>query len=110
MEIASKTLGKQTIVSVSGRLDATTARELEEFCSNLISEGSRRLILCFEELESIDSDGLRAVVSAANKIAFRRGRIALCCLSKPVMEVIHQSGFDELFPVYRDTDAALRGT
>jgi anti-sigma B factor antagonist len=61
MTIEKKKEGNRLILTVSGRLDAMTAPELE----NVIKEnlnGLEELVMAFENLEYISSAGLRVVL------------------------------------------------
>lgn len=109
MELSSTTSGDHTVVSVAGRLDTTTAPELERFCTSQVQSGSNRLILDFQKLEYISSSGLRAVLASAKMASASGGKFAVCGLTGPVLEVFRISSFDSILPVFADADAAVKG-
>ncbi len=100
MEILVENEQDFTIVSVAGRLDASTAPEMEKRCADLIDEGARKVILNLAGLEYVSSAGLRSVLATAKKLKAAGGRLGLCSLSGLVQEVFAISGFDALLPIY----------
>jgi len=107
MEILVRDEQGFSVVSVSGRLDAGTAQELENSCANLIAEGGRRFILNLAALEYVSSAGLRSVLAVAKKLKPIEGSLALCGLSGLVQEVFTISGFDSFLPMYDTIETAL---
>lgn len=96
------------VVSISGRLDAGTAQELEKSCTDLIDADGRKLILNLLTLEYVSSAGLRSVLAVAKKLKAVGGSLALCGLSGLVQEVFSISGFDSFLPVYDTVEAAVK--
>ncbi|MCF0231033.1 MAG: STAS domain-containing protein, partial [Enterococcus sp.] len=52
----------ETVIEVSGRVDATTAPELDTEVNKNI-EGVKKLIFDFKDMEYISSAGLRVILS-----------------------------------------------
>lgn len=97
------------VISLSGRLDTSTAPGFEERCHALIDQGAARLILDFTELNYISSAGLRAILSSAKKVKKAKGGMSLCGLSGLALEVIIISAFDSFLPIYDNVDQAIKG-
>lgn len=107
MEISARDEQGFTVVSVSGRLDAATAQELEKSCADLMGKGGRKFILYLSALEYISSAGLRSVLAVAKKLQADGGSLALCGLSGFVEEVFSIAGFDRFLPVYETVEHAV---
>jgi anti-anti-sigma factor len=107
MEILVRDEQGFTVVSVSGRLDAGTAQELETSCANLIEKGGRKLIFNLSALEYVSSAGLRSVLAVAKKLKAVGSNLALCGLSGLVQEVFTISGFDSFLPVHDTVESAV---
>lgn len=80
-------------VTLEGRLDTTTAPQLEtELMGSL--EGVTSLVLDFEKLEYISSAGLR-VLLAAQKVMMKQGEMKVIHVNEVVMEVFEVTGFTD---------------
>lgn len=73
MTIEKKENGKEITLLLEGRLDSTTAPQLEERIIDEVSEGAERLILDFQGLEYLSSEGLRVLMSA-HRYFMRKGK------------------------------------
>lgn len=84
-------------VHVSGRLDTTTAPELEKALSSQL-EGIESLILDFAELVYVSSAGLR-VLLALQKIMNRQGQMLVTHVNDNIMEVFDVTGFVDVLTI-----------
>lgn len=91
-----------TIIRVTGRLDTVTSGEFQTVCLQLLAEGKTQLVLDFEALHYLSSAGLRGIIVAGKKAKAVQGKLLVCHLSGMVREVFSMSGFDGLFPVYKN--------
>ena len=106
MQMSSETTGSDTVVTITGRIDAVTAPDLETRLFELIDGGATQLILAFSPMEYISSAGLRVVLSAAKKLKTVNGGICLAGLQGTVREVFEISGFFAIFKVFETVDEA----
>ena len=84
-------------VTLEGRLDTTTAPQLEtELMGSL--EGVTSLVLDFEKLEYISSAGLR-VLLAAQKVMMKQGEMKVIHVNEVVMEVFEVTGFTDTLTI-----------
>jgi anti-anti-sigma factor len=95
------------VVSVSGRIDATTSDQFKQQLMETISDRPIQLILDFAQLEFISSIGLRVLVVTAKRVAAVRGKLVFCGLTGPVREVFELAGFVSVVPLFPDRAAAL---
>jgi len=94
MTIQKTQTGAELTVTLSGRLDTTTAPQLEaELKSSL--EGVTALTLDFKELEYISSAGLRVLLSA-QKVMMRQGKMVVCNVNDTILEVFEVTGFSDV--------------
>ena len=111
MDVTTRHFGNVTVVAATGRVDQSSASELESALSRLWgSPDVASLVLDFSGVEYISSVGLRVLMIAARHIRGRRARIAVTGLQAVVAEIFAISRFNtvlEVFPTVRDAIVAL---
>ena len=97
LNITKKSEGTTLEVALEGRLDTTTAPQLEaELKSDL--PGVTNLIMDFEKLEYISSAGLRVLLSA-QKIMNKQGEMKLIHVSDVINEIFEVTGFIDILNI-----------
>ena len=97
MEIRKTTEGTSLRLSLEGRLDTTTAPQLEaDFKQSL--DGITQLELDFDKLEYLSSAGLR-VILAAQKTMNRQGKMVIRHVNETIMEVFEVTGFLDILTI-----------
>ena len=97
MTIEKNLNGNTLTITLAGRLDTTTAPELEaEVKQNL--EGIEKLILDFTALEYLSSAGLR-VLLAAQKIMNKQGEMIIKNVNETVNEIFEVTGFSDILTI-----------
>ncbi len=84
-------------IALSGRLDTTTAPELDAVVMNELEEITE-LEFDFKELEYISSAGLR-VLLAAQKLMNKQGSMKLLNVNEDIMEIFEITGFCDILTV-----------
>ena len=97
MKVTLDKNGSTLKVSVSGRLDTTTAPELEKALGSQL-EGIESLTLDFGDLAYISSAGLR-VLLALQKTMNRQGQMAVTHVNDNIMEVFDVTGFVDMLTI-----------
>lgn len=97
MNIDVKRNADITTVTVSGRLDTTTAPTLDKEINENI-EGTKSLILDMNGVEYISSAGLRVLLSAQKKMQ-KAGSMKLVGVCEAVMEVLEMTGFADILVI-----------
>lgn len=87
--------GKLTL-ALEGRLDTTTAPQLEAEAKRL--DGVTELVLDFEKLEYLSSAGLR-VILAAQKTMNKQGTMVIRQVNETIMEVFEVTGFVDILTI-----------
>ena len=97
LEIKKTVENGKVTVSVEGRLDTTTAPDLEDVLKdNLIDENE--IVLDFEKLEYISSAGLR-VLLATQKAMGQTGSLKVINVNEDVMDILNVTGFSEILTI-----------
>jgi anti-sigma B factor antagonist len=95
MKINFNKTAETLIVNVEGRLDTTTAPELEKFL-NANMEGITALTIDCEKLEYVSSAGLRVLLSSQKKM---KNAMKLTNVCELVMEVFEMTGFADILVI-----------
>ena len=99
MTIEKKKNGIEITLLPAGRLDTTTAPQLEEQI-NAVSGSAERLILDFQELDYLSSAGLRVLLSAHKAFMQRgSGEMIIRHVNETIQEVFEVTGFMDIFNV-----------
>lgn len=97
MTINKQQNGSTLTIAVEGRLDTTTAPDLEKEIKTGL-EGVTELIMDFEKLDYISSAGLRVLLSA-QKLMSKQGSMKVIHVSELVMEVFEVTGFTDILTI-----------
>ena len=97
MTIAKNLNGNSLTLHLAGRLDTTTAPELESVVDSSLA-GVQELILDLEALEYISSAGLR-VIMKAQKLMNSKGSMKLIHVNDTIMEVFDITGFVDILTI-----------
>ena len=93
-----KTITDKTLeIKVYGRLDTTTAPQLENELKGNIGDNTL-LMLDFENLEYLSSAGLR-VILAAQKIMNKQGNMIVRHVNETVMDIFDVTGFTDILTI-----------
>ena len=97
MTINKKPNGSTLTISVEGRLETTTAPELEAVIKS-DTDGVTELIFDFSELDYISSAGLRVLLMAQKKMS-AQGSMKVTNANEIVNEVFDITGFSEILTI-----------
>ncbi len=84
-------------VAIEGRLDTTTAPQLEEELKTSI-DGVKELIFDLDKLAYVSSAGLRVLLSA-QKIMNKQGSMVIRNANEEVMEIFEVTGFIDILNI-----------
>ena len=97
MEIIKNRVDNNLDLALIGRLDTTTAPELETVVKENV-EGVTALTLDFAKLEYISSAGLR-ILLATQKTMNKQGTMVIRNVNADIMEVFEITGFSDILTV-----------
>jgi anti-sigma B factor antagonist len=104
MEIKTEAMKRCEVVTVSGRVDSSTAPELEDVLLGLIQSGQKNIVVNLGEVEFISSAGLKALLSALMKVRkmVPSGDVVISGIKPHLKESFDLVGFDRLFKFHTD--------
>ena len=97
MEIVKTLEEKKLTVALEGRLDTTTAPELETVLNESL-EGVEELVFDFAKLEYISSAGLRVLLAAQKKMN-AQGAMKIVEVNEVIKEVFDVTGFSDILTI-----------
>ena len=97
MTINKTITGTAASLKIIGRLDTTTAPELEATIDGCIAE-IKELVLDCSELEYVSSAGLRVILKA-QKLMNAQGTMKLTHVNEAIMEVFDITGFADILTI-----------
>ena len=97
MTIEKTIIGETTTLKIIGRLDTTTAPELETTV-DACAAGIKELVLDCAELEYVSSAGLRVILKA-QKMMSAQGSMKLTHVNETIMEVFDITGFADILTI-----------
>jgi anti-sigma B factor antagonist len=101
--------GGKTVLSINGRIDTSTATELEQAINKEIGLGKRQILLDFSRVSYISSSGLRVLLVTAKKLKNPGDKFGICSLSPEVLKILRLAGFTSIFTIYSSEGEALAG-
>ena len=110
MHITKQQFADTTVVAPAGRIDHSSAGELEAALLPLAGEVAERkgaLVLDFAGVDYISSVGLRVLMIAAKQMRAAQARLSVAALSSVVAEIFTISRFDKVLTVNATLEAAL---
>ena len=97
MTINKKIIGSKLGVALEGRLDTTTAPQLEKELKQNI-DGIDELVIDLAKIDYISSAGLRVLLSA-QKVMNKQGRMIIRNANEDVMEIFDVTGFVDILNI-----------
>ena len=89
--------GDSLTIALDGRLDTTTAPQLDAEVSSGL-EGVKTFVIDMEKLVYVSSAGLRVLLKA-QKIMNKQGSMVIKNVSDEIKEIFEVTGFDELLTI-----------
>lgn len=108
MQTAHHEGGTVSIVAVTGRVDSSTAPELEAALKKLVEAEKTQLVLDLKDVEYMSSAGLRAMVSTLKAVKRVNGDLRVASPSDRVNEVLRLAGLSSIFAIYPSREDAVK--
>ncbi len=103
-----------TLFKVTGSIDGGTYKNLEAQANDAYSSGTRDLLIDLSEVDYMGSAGFRALQSihktlssGADATGDRSAHLKLLSPTEDVRRIFKTLGFDLMFDIYQDQDAAV---
>ena len=97
MKIIKNQNGGSLTIALEGRLDTSTAPELEQAIKGSL-DGVTELVMDFARVDYISSAGLRVLLSA-QKTMSKQGSMKVIHVNEMVMEVFEVTGFSDILTI-----------
>ena len=98
MTITKTMSGADLTLALEGRLDTTTAPQLEAELKESLTPEVTGLVLDMKDLAYLSSAGLR-VILAAQKQMNKQGKMAIHNVCETIMEVFEVTGFTDILTI-----------
>lgn len=108
MNISQDVQENKVIVRCEGRLDATSAPQLENTLNELIEQKHNHLVIDFCKVEYLSSAGMRLLLSMTKRLKSEGGKLVLCAIHDDVMEIIRMAGFEQILHICDSEQEALQ--
>src|ERR1700676_4749891 len=108
LTIASREVDGVTVLDLSGRITLGEGSvQLREAIRDLISKGSKTILLNMGDVNYIDSSGLGELVSAYTTAKNQSAQVKLLSLTKKVKDVLQLTKLYTVFDIYDDEASAI---
>ena len=97
MKIMKTQNASAVTLALEGRLDSTTAPELETELKAFL-DGASEIVFDMEKLDYISSAGLRVLLSA-QKVMAKKGGMKVIHANETVMEIFEITGFSDILNI-----------
>ena len=106
MEVIENKKGSFLVLDISGRLDTSNYRNLEDILLALIDRGEKEIVINCSDMNYISSSGLRVLLMALKKITAAGGKCYLCNLQENIREIFDIAGFTSVFKIFNSLEEA----
>ncbi|OGR06521.1 MAG: hypothetical protein A2511_04100 [Deltaproteobacteria bacterium RIFOXYD12_FULL_50_9] len=107
MEIITREQNSLQIISLKGRLDASTAPQLQTNFEGNIVLGNRFFILNCQGVDYVSSGGLRVLLIMTKKVRALAGGLVLSNLHPFVEDLLTMAGFNKVIPTVASEEEAI---
>lgn len=99
MKIEDMIYGQTLEIKLDGRLDTTTAPELEQYLCDNLGENITNVVFDFEKLLYISSAGLRLLLTTQKKVTTVNGSVTLKNINNLVRDILDSVGFSDILNI-----------
>jgi len=107
MDISREAYKRVTVITVTGRVDSSTADQFEAAVNDELKSGQRNLIFDLNEVDFLSSAGLRILVMSRKEAQKGGGVVRLAQPSDRVKETLEIAGLDVLFESFPSREEAI---
>lgn len=101
-------VGSVSVLKLAGKLTSIESGALRTSISRLLQEGRRQFVLNLRGLEYLDSSGIGDLAQAYLSVVKRGGEMKVVGLSERIEEILKITHLYQVFPEFRDEQAALQ--
>jgi len=105
MIIKEKTVNGLPILCLNGKLDIFSKNSFRETAEKYQEMGGKGLILDFEGITFVDSDGLGTLTLVAKTFQKMKGRVILVNPQEQVKSIFVEMNFGKIIPMYKTDES-----
>ena len=98
LELRSERRDDEHVIALAGELDLDGAQRVAQELRRAEATDARRVVLDLRNLQFIDSNGIRLIVEADERLRTEGERLALIRAPRPVQRVFELTGVAERLP------------
>ena len=108
MEITSTQFKRCDVIKASGRVDSSTAPQLEESMNAIVESGRYKIVFDMSEVNFMSSKGWWVLIETQKKCKrYKRGEIVLVCVKDEIRASLDLVGMGSYFNIYDDVTMAV---
>jgi len=108
MNVTTSQFKRCDVIHVEGRVDSSTAPQLNAAFESLIESGRFHIVLDLANVNFMSSAGLRAMINAQKACKrYNRGAVVLASVPSNIHSALDLAGFIPLFPIFDDVISAV---
>lgn len=107
LSLTTRVVEGKTIISVGGEIDVYTAPRLRDRITELVADGSYRIVIDMEAVEFLDSTGLGVLVGGLKKVRAHDGSLELVCTQDRLLKIFRITGLAKVFAIHGSAEAAV---
>ncbi|MHA6253006.1 STAS domain-containing protein [Oceanobacillus sp. CAU 1775] len=96
LDLNTKTTDNQTVLTVSGEIDAYTAPKLKQAFQPMLEEENQEIIVDLEKVSYMDSTGLGVFIGVLKSAKEKGSSLELINIQERVYRLFHITGLEEI--------------
>ena len=108
MEILEEKINGVEVLNLTGRLDASSAKDFKEKVGSLAKEKRVNLVIDMGAIDFIDSSGLGSLVASLRSVNKLGGDIKIASLQDPVRSIFEITRLHRIFEIFDDSLTAAK--
>ena len=105
MQITVRDFKHVVLITMTERIDGSTAPEVEHVLESLQYRGRYKLVVDMSQLDYISSAGYRVLLSAQRNSKRYDGEVILAGVPEQIRQALDISGFTDYFKIYKEISA-----
>ncbi|MBD2726982.1 STAS domain-containing protein [Nostoc sp. FACHB-892] len=88
------------VIKLSGNLNATTSQNLRQNITETLEDGTKIVLVDFQDVTFMDSSGLGALVLAFKTLRAADSQLFLCSINEQVRILFELTNMDKVFEIF----------
>ena len=105
MKIIVQEFKDTVLITITERIDGSTAPEVEHVLESLQHRGRYKFVVDMSQLGYISSAGYRVLLSAQRNCKRYSGEVILAAVPEQIRQALDISGFTDYFKIYKEISA-----